>query len=101
MDMAPEPVAKTFVALLEQAILGMRMRIRYGEQVSLDEMRDFCDALHNVPTMLRAYGNWHVEENIEADLAAYDRRWLSQPGSNLRKSLVTTLHGARLGEFDH
>jgi hypothetical protein len=97
--MAPEPIAKPLLMLLEQAILGLRMRIRYGEEISLDEIHDFCDALHNIPPMLREHGGWHVEENIESDLAAYDRRWMPQPGSELRKSLVETLNAARRGEL--
>ena len=101
MEMAPEATTKAFLALIERAILNLRMRIRYDEDVSLREVHDFLDALHNVPTMLRDYGGWHVEENIEADLAAYDHCWLSQPGSDLRKSLAETLASARDGDFDH
>ena len=100
MNTAPEPTTKAFLALLEQVILCLRMRIRYGEDISLEEVHDLLDALHNVPTMLRNCGGSHVEENIEADLAAYDQRWLSEPGSDFRKSLVRTLDAARRGEFD-
>ena len=100
MEMAPEPTVKAYLVLVEHAILDLRMRIRYGEVISLDEVHDFLDALHNVPTMLRDYGGWHVEEKIDAHLAAYDQRWLSQPGSDLRTSLVDTLNAARRGEFD-
>jgi hypothetical protein len=101
MPSAPEPIAKDFLALMERAILQLRMRIRYGEEVSLKEVHDFLHALHNVPTMLRNYGGWHVEENIEADLARYDELWLSQPGSEFRKSLVKTLEDSRQGMFDY
>ena len=101
MKAATEPTVKAFLALIEQAILNLRMRIRYGEEVSLKEVHDLLDALHNVPIMLRNYGGWHVEGNVEADLALYDQRWLSQPGSDMRKSLAGTLDAARRGEFDH
>ena len=101
MGMASEPIAKAFLALMERAVLSMRMRIRYGKEVSQDEIHDFLDALHNVPTMLREYGGWHVEENIEANLETYDRRWVGQPGSKLRHSLMEFLTAARQGEFDH
>jgi hypothetical protein len=87
--------------LLEQAILNLRMRIRYGENVSLREVHDLLDALHNVPTMLHKYGGWQVEENIEADLASYDNHWLSMPGSDMKNSLIKTLNVARRGEFDY
>ena len=44
MDMAPEPVAKTVLAQFEQAILGMRMRIRYGGPVrGIGDSRDEPD----------------------------------------------------------
>jgi hypothetical protein len=96
---APDAV-NAYMALLEQAILNLRMRLRYGEEISADEVHDYLDALHNVPIMLRNYGGWHVEQNIEDDLAQYDQRWLDRPGSQLRKSLVETLRSARAGEFD-
>ena len=96
----PGPDSQAFLTLLERAILQLRSRIRYGDNVSLKEVHDILDAVHNIPTMLRSYGGWHVEENIVADLAAYDNRWLSQPGSEMRKSLVETLAKARRGEFD-
>jgi hypothetical protein len=94
------PDINAWLALLEQAILNLRMRIRYGENVSLREVHDILDALHNVPIMFRKYGGWHVEGNIEVDLASYDNRWLSVPGSDMRKSLVETLNAARRGEYD-
>lgn len=91
---------RAYLTLLEHAILDLRMRIRYGEGVSLDEVHDFLDALHNVPRMLKEYGEWHVEEHIQAELAAYDGRWLSQPGSDFRRSLVETLNAAKREDFD-
>jgi hypothetical protein len=100
MQMAPEPTTAAFLALIERTILDLRMRIRYGEDVPLKEVHDILHALHNVPTMLRSYGGWHVEENIEADLIAYDQRWLSVPGSKFRRSLMGILEAARRGEFD-
>jgi hypothetical protein len=89
------------MALLERAILNLRTRLRYGEVVSAEELHDYLDALHNVPIMLRDYGDWHVEENIDADLARYDHRWLVRADSKLRKSLLETLRRAKLGEYDH
>jgi hypothetical protein len=100
MTTPPPDAVAAYTALLERAILNLRMRLRYGEEVSPDEVHDYLDALHNVPTMLRDYGGWHVEENIDADLAFYDERWLGRPGSELRTSLVETLRRARAGEFD-
>jgi hypothetical protein len=100
MAVPPPEIANTYAALLERAILNLRMRIRGGENVQLDEVHDLLDALHNVPTMLKDYGGWHVESNINADLARYDQRWLGQPGSAMRLPLVETLRLAQLGEFD-
>ena len=59
------------------------------------------DALHNVPTVLRDYGNWMVEKNIDEDLARYDRRWMGKGDSELRKSLIELLERAKREEFDH
>jgi hypothetical protein len=100
MSPPPPETADAYTALLEQAILNLRMRLRYGEDVTRDEVRDLMDALHNIPIMLRSYGGWHREENIDADLVRYDQRWLGRPGSELRRSLVETLRRARDGEFD-
>jgi hypothetical protein len=77
---SPTPeVANAYTAILERAILNLRMRLRYGEIVTAEELHDFLDALHNVPIMLRDYGGWHVEENINFDLAHYDKRWIGPP----------------------
>jgi hypothetical protein len=100
MNPAPPDVVHAYTALLEEAIIQLRYRLRYGDDVSADELHDYLDALHNVPTMLRDYGGWMVEANIDADLARYDSRWLAKPDSHMRKSLVDLLRRARRGEFD-
>lgn len=96
---SPEVVA-AYTALLERAIINLRMRLRYNDGVTFDEVHDFLDALHNVPIMLRDYGGWHVEENINWHLAHYDERWVGRPGSEFRNSLVETLERAQAGKFD-
>ena len=96
---APPQVADAYMTLLERAILGLRFRLRYGEEIAADELHDMLDALHNVPTMLRDYGGWFVEENIDADLARYDARWLGRPGSERRDSLVGLLEQSKRGDF--
>jgi hypothetical protein len=73
-DPAPPDVVHVYTTLLERAIVELRFRVRMGEVISADELHDFLDALHNVPTMLRDYGNWMVEENIDQHLARYDSR---------------------------
>lgn len=100
MTPAPPKIVNVYTALLEQAILILRMRIRYGDNVSINETHDYLDALHNVPATLRDYGNWRIEENIDADLARYDQKWLEQPGSTMRRSLIDTLRRCREGQFD-
>ena len=95
----PETVA-AYTALLEWAILKLRMRLRYDDGVTLDEVHDYLDALHNIPAMLRRYGDRFVEENIDRDLARYDEKWMGHPGAELRDSLIETLRRARAGEFD-
>jgi hypothetical protein len=95
---APGPdVVNAYTALLERVILNWRLRLRYGEVVSADESHDLLDALRNVPIMLRNYGDWFVEQNVLQD----HERWLKARDSELRISLVETLHRARFGEFDH
>jgi len=99
MARLPDEIADVYLVVLEQAILRLRIRIRYCEQVSLDEVHDLMDALHNIPGMVFGDGAWFTEENIGHDLARYDRRWMGCPGSELRESLVQTLEKARKGEF--
>src|SRR5262249_52828173 len=69
--------------------------------ISADELHDWLDALHNVPIMLRNYGGWHVEANIDQDLERYDSRWLDRTDSNMRRSLIETLQRCKNGEFDY
>lgn len=100
MPPAPPEIGKIYTCLLEQAIINLRMRLRYQDGVTLDEVHDFLDALHNVPIMLQRYGGWHVEENIDWHLAHCDEKWMPRPGSKLRTSLIETLQRARAGEFE-
>jgi hypothetical protein len=100
MTLAAPEVTRAYAALLEMAIVNLRSRLRNGEAVSTEELEDFLDALHNVPALIRNYGGWYVEENIDADLKRYDDRWLNQVESKSRRSLVQTIRQARQGEFD-
>jgi hypothetical protein len=100
MRPAPSEVLKDYTTLLARAILNLRMRLRYGETVTADELIAYLDAIENIPTMLLNYGDWHVEANIDWHLAHYDEKWMGQVGSELRSSLVETLKRARAGEFD-
>ena len=88
-----------YAKLLEVVILNLRMRIRYGEEISNREVHDLMDAIHNIPQMLRAADGWHVPSNIDLDLHRYDEKWPKQPeGSRIR--LVETLTRIRQGEYD-
>ena len=87
--------------LLELAILDLRMRIRYADCVTIDEVYDLMEALHNIPQMIRHCSGWHVPENINADLARYDARWVGTDNSKLRKSLVLHLDEILKGKHDH
>jgi hypothetical protein len=98
---SPTPdVVNAYTALLEQAISILRMRLRYGDEVSVEEVHDYLDALHNIPIMLRRYGGWHVEANIKQDLQRYDEKWIGRTPSERRRSLIHTLDRALAGEFD-
>ena len=93
MAFSTPDTTRVYLRFLERAIAGLRMRVRYGEEVSADELHDFLDALHNVPTMLRDYGGgggWYVEKNILADLQRYDEKWCSPP-TEFGQRLTTTL----------
>ena len=98
---APPEVVHVYTTLLEDAILDLRMRLRSGESISDDELHDFLDALHNIPAMLKNYGNWFVEENIDAALEYYDQRWIGRDESQLRRSLIDLLEQAKNRESDH
>jgi hypothetical protein len=100
MRPAPSDVLKDYTTLLERAILNLRVRLRIGETVTPEELIAYLDAIENIPTMLRHYGGWHVEKNIDWHLAHYDEKWMGQAGSELRSSLVETLKRVRAGEFD-
>jgi hypothetical protein len=73
------------------------MRIRYDDEVTIHEVHDLLDAIHNIPHMLRDYGEWHVEENIDADMARYDKKWFRHGNAKLRRSLVETLTRIKAG----
>ena len=100
MTSASQQVFHDYILVLERAILDLRMRIRYDDGVTLEEVHDLLDAIHNIPAMLRDYGNWFVTENIDTDLSRYDSRWLSVGDSKMRKPLLQHLAAARNGDYD-
>ncbi len=100
MNPAPESVFHDYIILLHRAILNLRMRIRHEDAVTLDEVHDLLDAVHNIPTMLRSYGGWFVPDNIDADLKRFDDKWTAAGEATLRSSLLQMLGDARAGEFD-
>lgn len=101
MDSQNEDISTLYNRLLEFAILDLRMRIRYGDGVSMDEVHDLLDAIHNIPRMIRDCSGWHVPENIDAALARYDSKWVDSDDSELRSSLVQQLKDIRDGKHDH
>jgi hypothetical protein len=100
VTLAPEPVIHDYLLVLERAILDVRARIRYDDDISLDEVHDVLDAIHNIPAMLRRFGDWHVPENIDSALQTYDAKWVGVGSSRLRKSLGDHLKRAGDGEYD-
>ena len=98
MNPAPEDVFHDYIRVLELAILDLRARIRYEDDVTIREVHDLLDAIHNIPEMLRSCDGWHVPENINADLAAYDAKWLGVGNARLRNSLVEHLNKVRAGD---
>lgn len=100
MDSDDRDITDTYTRVLEQAILHLRMRIRYGEDVSSVEDHDLMDALHNIPHMIRNCTGWHVPANIDSDLAMYDEKWLGRDDGVARRSLIKLLNEIRDGEHD-
>lgn len=93
--LAPESVIRAYATVLRQAILNVRMRIRYGETIDMQELHDLTDALENVPEMLCAYGGWHIEQNMDAALKSYDRKWYDPEARERSISLMRTLEEAK------
>ncbi len=84
---------------MEVVVLNLRMRIRYGEEISIREVHDLMDAIHNIPQLLIACDGWHVPANIDFDLQRYDEKWPKQVGCS-RISLVETVVRIRREEYD-
>ena len=100
MDLSNRPIPHSeYARLVEIVVLHLRRRIRYGETVSLQEVHDVMDAIHNIPSMLLGVGGWHVPENIDADLKRYDAKWPPEDGVS-RVRLLKTLIEIRRGEYD-
>ena len=94
-NLAPESVIRAYMCVLRKAILCVRMRIRYGETIDMQELHDLTDALENIPEMLCAYGGWHIEENMDAALQRYDRKWFKPGDSERAFSLMRALEDAK------
>lgn len=91
-NVAPDSVVYAYANVLRQALLSLRMRVRYGETIDMQELHDITDALENVPQMLCAYGGWNVESNIDWALQRYDDKWCRGERS---VSLMRALERAR------
>jgi hypothetical protein len=100
MNAASNDIVHDYLHVLERAIIDLRARIRYNDDVSMDEVHDILDAVHNIPKMLRGYGGWFVTENIDADLGRYDTKWSDRGQATMRKRLMDHLQRARDGEYD-
>jgi hypothetical protein len=94
-NLAPESVIRAYLSVLREAILNVRMRIRYGETIDMQELHDLTDALENIPQMLCDYGGWHVEENIDSALLRYDRKYYNPGESERATSLMRALETAK------
>jgi hypothetical protein len=100
MNPAPDSVFHDYLIVLHRGILDLRTRIRCADEVTLDEVHDLLDAIHNIPAMLLAHGGWFVPENIDADLARYDSKWSNAGAAKLRSSLLRHLESARARAYD-
>ena len=93
MALSPDDPLLPYLAALEHAIVQLRARIRYEEPVSLEEIHDLMDAVHNVPGLLRRESEWFTAENIEKDFSCDDERWTGEPAL-FRTKLLTVVRGA-------
>lgn len=101
MARAADDVFHDYLLVLERVIVELRTRIRQDDAVKIAEAHDLMDAVHNIPEMLRNCEGWHVPENIDADLARYDSKWLDVGDkAERRRSLIQHLHRARDGDYD-
>ena len=95
-SMAPENVQRVYLTVLHRAIIDIRHRIRCGESISMQEIHDLMDGIHNIPEMLCAYGRWFVEKNIDSDLNRYDEKWCNPSDTSSRRhGLMKTLAEAK------
>ena len=94
-------VTDDYALLLERAIIHLRYRIHYDDAVTVSEVHDFLDLLHNIPPMLRGVGGWHTPANINVDLKRYDDKWLSvDDGAERRRGLLDLLQDIRSRDED-
>lgn len=93
--------ARDYMMLLERAIIYLRYRIRYDDSVTVAEVHDILDSLHNIPAMLRGAGDWFTPDNVDADLERYDAKWLdADDGASRRRGLLELLQDVRNGDFN-
>jgi len=95
MIAVPEDVVQVYSRVLEQALLSLRMRIQYEDEVTMLEVHDLLDAIHNIPQMLRKCSGWHIPENIDRDLLRYDQKWQDVGNAKLRTPMSECLRRAR------
>jgi len=100
MNLTPDDVLHDYSRILQLAILDYRARIRYDDDVSIEEVHDLLNALHNIPRMLRCCDGWNIPQNIDADLKAYDAKWRTGADSTRGTPLMEYLARIRAGEFD-
>lgn len=85
-----------YLKLLERAIIHFRHRLRCDEQISLNEVHDFLDALHNIPSLLLQDCSAEASilsqrrATIQLDLQAYDEKWVHER-SDARRLFLTGL----------
>jgi hypothetical protein len=90
-----------YIRVLELAIRDLRARIRYEDDVTMQEVHDLLDAIHNIPILLRSPGGWYVPENIDSALGRYDAKWIGTGNAKLRTSLMEYLRMVRAGDYDY
>jgi hypothetical protein len=98
--LAPEPVLRLYADVMRYALLDLRMRIRYGEAVSLREVEDIISAVENIPKMICRYDDRVLVEDVKWHLDYFDRKYPettstapdNQPG---RSSMAKLMQRAR------
>ena len=92
--LAPEPHFSAYLALLENALLYIRLITSSPEKITPQQIREIhalADAIHNIPEFLLEHGHYFTEDIIREKIASFDEGFRdsgAQLGALLKESLA-------------